>query len=541
MTSKLVLKTKPKSESTILNESNIINTSDSNIEAIYKKRKLRDAILLSPNAYVGPIESSEDFMYVLDETHEHMIKKKITFNPALFKIYDEILVNSRDHFIRMNDKIIMQEKINKGLLPDNIKIDKDRVYHPVKHIDVIINEETGEISIFNDGDGIDVCFHNEEKCYVPELIFSNLLTSGNYDADEERKIGGQFGLGAKLCNIFSTEFTIETVDSYRGLKYVQTSRNNMSIIEKPIITKCSKTAKPYTKISYKADYPKFGLNAINDDQTIELLKKRVYDIASTSHIGGSAKIIVSLNGEQLKIKSFERYVDMFIGSRGEAKRLYMALNDDWEIAVCGSSAFTEENDMTMIGEQISFVNSVCTYKNGKHVDYIESMISKKILKIMSESTKSKSVIPTLAQIKDNMTIFINCNIVNPKFTSQVKEQLSSNISQFGTKCEIDEETVKKLMSSQYGILEGAKQLALFKAQKDFSKSDSKGGKNKKIYLEKVDEAEYACDSLAKRKKCCLILTEGDSAKSSAVTAFGALSEEERKYYGIMPLRGKCER
>ena len=63
--------------------------------------------------------------------------------------------------------------------------------------------------------------HAKEKLYVPELIFGTLLTSSNYD-DEERKVtGGRNGYGAKLCNIFSTEFTIETACSESGRMFKQ--------------------------------------------------------------------------------------------------------------------------------------------------------------------------------------------------------------------------------------------------------------------------------------------------------------------------------
>ena len=54
--------------------------------------------------------------------------------------------------------------------------------------------------------------HEKEGIYIPELIFGNLLTSSNYDDDEKKVVGGRNGFGAKLCNIFSTEFTVETAD-----------------------------------------------------------------------------------------------------------------------------------------------------------------------------------------------------------------------------------------------------------------------------------------------------------------------------------------
>jgi len=57
--------------------------------------------------------------------------------------------------------------------------------------------------------------------YVPELIFGTLLTSSNYDDDQKKVTGGRNGYGAKLCNIFSTEFTIETACSDSGKVFKQ--------------------------------------------------------------------------------------------------------------------------------------------------------------------------------------------------------------------------------------------------------------------------------------------------------------------------------
>ena len=69
--------------------------------------------------------------------------------------------------------------------------------------------------------GIPVERHAVEKKYVPEMIFGTLLTSSNYD-DKQRKVtGGRNGYGAKLCNIFSTEFTVETSSSLSGKLFKQ--------------------------------------------------------------------------------------------------------------------------------------------------------------------------------------------------------------------------------------------------------------------------------------------------------------------------------
>lgn len=46
--------------------------------------------------------------------------------------------------------------------------------------------------------------------YVPTMIFGHLLTSSNYNDEEAKVTGGRNGFGAKLCNIFSNKFTVET-------------------------------------------------------------------------------------------------------------------------------------------------------------------------------------------------------------------------------------------------------------------------------------------------------------------------------------------
>lgn len=66
------------------------------------------------------------------------------------------------------------------------------------------------ISIWNNGEGIPIVEHKEEKMYVPTMIFGHLLTSSNYNDEEEKVTGGRNGYGAKLCNIFSTKFVVET-------------------------------------------------------------------------------------------------------------------------------------------------------------------------------------------------------------------------------------------------------------------------------------------------------------------------------------------
>ncbi len=89
--------------------------------------------------------------------------------------------------------------------------------------------------------------------------------------------GGRNGYGAKLANIFSTEFIIETCDGTRQRRYRQVFRSNMSVKETPKITNC-KASDNWTCVSFKPDLAKFGMEALDDD-TLALMRRRVYDLA----------------------------------------------------------------------------------------------------------------------------------------------------------------------------------------------------------------------------------------------------------------------
>jgi DNA topoisomerase-2 len=167
------------------------------IESKYQKKTQLEHILTRPDTYVGDIKLQTEKLYIHEEGK--IVKKEIQYVPALYKIFDEIIVNSSDN--TKNDKLC-------------------------KNIKISISAD--EISVYNDGTGIDVEIHKEYEIYVPELIFGHLLTSTNYDDTEKRVTGGRNGYGAKLTNIFSTFFSIETIDSKRKRKFYQEYSNNMS-------------------------------------------------------------------------------------------------------------------------------------------------------------------------------------------------------------------------------------------------------------------------------------------------------------------------
>jgi len=81
------------------------------------------------------------------------------------------------------------------------------------------------ITVKNDGKRVPIEIHKDHNIYVPELIFGVLLTGSNYDDTEKRVVGGMNGFGAKLTNVYSSEFIVEICDGSNYFK--QTWTHNM--------------------------------------------------------------------------------------------------------------------------------------------------------------------------------------------------------------------------------------------------------------------------------------------------------------------------
>lgn len=476
----------------------------------YQMMSDREHVLKKPDTYIGSTETDEEINWIIDDVTDpenpkmvHRAYKKI---PAIYKCFDEGIVNARDHEVRMQTNIAKSE--NASLASGASEAPK---MHPVKNIEVEIDRATGLITIMNDGNGIDVEKHPQHGIWIPEMIFGHLRTSTNYNDADIKTVGGRNGFGFKLVLIFSTYGKIETVDHVRGLKYTQEFKDNLSTICPPTIVK--QKGKPYTKVSFMLDYKRFGVDGLTDDM-FALLKKRVYDIAAVT----DKTVKVKFNTQPVPIRSFENYVNMFVKDV-DAKVIFESPSDRWEYALT----------LTPLGEftQVSFVNGIYTSKGGKHVEYILNQIVKKVCDVIEKKKKIK-VKP--ATIKEQLMLFVNCTVENPAFDSQTKECLTTTAAKFGSSCVVSDKFIDKVI--KLGVMDQAISLNDIKHTADAAKTDGK--KTRRVRgIPKLTDANEAGGP--RSAECTLILCEGDSAKSGVISG---LSQSARDFYGVYPLKGK---
>jgi DNA gyrase/topoisomerase IV subunit B len=459
----------------------------------YNKVSAREHVLIRPDTYVGSNEVTNEDLWIYDENK--IIKKNIKYNPAFLKIFDEALVNASDAHVNEYQLHLQDPHLH------------DKYCNTIK---VEYNKEEGYISVWNNaGDGIPVEEHPEHKTLVPSMIFGELLTSSNYDDATARKTGGRNGVGIKLCNIFSIKFIVEVVDNKNKKHFIQEWTNNMENIGKAYVKK-SILKNSSVKVTFYPDFKRFNIKDLDNDH-YNLFYRRVIDIA-----GMNPKLNVYFNDKKIECNNFKLYMELHYP---EEIIFLDDSNECWKIGII----YKQDSYDT-----ISFVNSINTYHGGTHVTHVTDQIYKYLMELIKK--KNKDIKITNQLLKDNLIFFINSSLENPTFSSQTKDNCTLKADKFGSKYEPNKTFLNKL--AKCGIVEQVIDFAKFKESSTLKKTDGK----KQVKLRGIPKLDDANKAGSKDSyKCSLILTEGDSAKTFAVSGLSVIG---RDYFGVFPLKGK---
>lgn len=425
-------------------------------------------VLKRPGRYLGSTKDHTEVVWI-PKTISGFEEKKCTYNPALIKMFDEVISNSVDESKRSESNL------------DTIKV---------------TIKDDGSLSVWDNG-GISVTKH-ETGIYMPELIFGNLRTGSNFDDTEQSTATGQNGEGSSLVNIFSTKFKVDTGDGKN--KYSQTFSNNLSQKTSPDI---SPSDKSFTKITFTPDYDRLGTSLTNDNRL--LIEKRVIDIA-----GCNPSLRVYLNGKQIKIKSFRDYISLY------GVEFIYGDNENWNIGVSSSEGF----------RHISFVNSTPSKTGGTHIDYISNQIVNKLREYFK---KKRKVDVKPSDIKNHLMLFIDATIINPRYSSQTKEDLITEIRDYKTEFVVTDKFINKLVKTDIiqSVLDWVEAKAFASNQAALRKLNKNNNKSTKGIVKFSDATKKG-----NREDCILFLAEGDSAASAI------RSTRDSSFMGVYPLRGK---
>jgi DNA topoisomerase-2 len=447
----------------------------------YSKMDPLDHILHRPDTYVGSTRPRQIEEYIsLSDKDFNIIKKPISFPPALLRIFIEPLSNAIDNVARSKKSKTLCTKIK-----------------------VNIDKETGKTTIWNDGQSIAVEIDEDEKCYNHSLIFGQLLTSSNYDDEEDRyNISGRNGVGAKACNIFSTYFKVKGVDPENSKEFEQEWRNNMKSPSEPKIKK-SKLKKGYTEVTWIPDFSRFKIKGYTQD-IIDLYCRYVVDAAMMTGVN------VYFNDILIPVKTLKDYSKLY--NTVEETDVLCINTPNANIVLMPSSQF----------QSVSFVNGVYTSLGGTHVDaWIEATLRPVVQKL----SKPKGVTYTIGDIKKFFKIFVVVRVINPEFESQSKHKLESPV-----KASVKQKDINTIL--RWSVIDDIKR------SKDMVVLKKLERKKKFVKIDGLDPANNEGPKLG--HECTLILVEGLAAKTYAVKGIevGAFGKKGRDWFGIYALRGK---
>jgi DNA topoisomerase II len=450
----------------------------------YVKKDPIDHVLTRPDMYVGSTRPRLVEEFVVINEQYHIEKRKITISPGILRIFVEVLSNAVDNWARSK-----QSKTK------------------CTEIRINIDEETGETSLWNNGNFIPIEMNDEEKCYNHTLIFGHLLTSENYDDNEDREdISGRNGLGVKCTNIFSGQFTVEGLDPINKKQFKQVWTHNMKTVGNPKVTN-TKEKKGYTKVTYLPDFKQFSVEGYTPD-ILSLYKKYIVDISMITGID------VYYNDKLIPVKMLQDYGKLY---NKEEKPSLIIKTSDCQVLL------TEANEF----EAISFANGVYTSLGGTHVEGWAEAIFRPLLKKLNKKGKPQL---NIKDVKQFFRLFVIATVKKPEFDSQSKNKLESP--------KVEAEVKKTHIASicKWPVMERLEDMIRSKELLVLKKVERKGKYTK---IESLDSANE--EGGPKSFECNLILVEGLSAKTyvSYGIGHGIFGKEGRNWNGIYALRGKC--
>jgi len=485
----------------------------------FKMLSPKEGVRRNPAQFLGDeLEFTNQDVYIANvekingETTIHIAQKNIIYSRAFEHLLMELLTNAMDNVMRSARK-----RVNKC---DLIEIEISRTKISVRN-----NGESIPFDKFlYDGTDAKIAELVKDR-YIIDVIFSELLSSSNYNDDKERITAGKFGYGAKVVNIFSKYFK---VSASNGKKlYEQEWRDGSERKTTPSITKLPEkyNGKFFTEVSYIPLFESFGIEEISDDM-MAAFEKLAIDTAMYTNIN------VRFNNRKYLINNLEEYVNYYYPNVDENNSLifskkYRTENKSIDFIVIPND-ITEENEFN----HISFVNGFFTSSGGKHVDkiykyvadYLCQYVNTNIQKITGTSDKYK-----IADIKKNLTIFVSMTMANPSCDT-AKTKL------IGDKCMDFLELTARFLSqaNSWGFIQ------------EFINSSVEKGKEIKVKIDKTMKRDTKIKKLKDANKkgdprCTLIICEGDSARGFADQGCHMGIEGTPAgwdFFGTYPLRGK---
>lgn len=391
-------------------------------------------------------------------------------------------------------------------------------------VDVVIHSDNS-ITVLDNGRGIPVDYHTEEKMSALQLVMTTLHAGGKFDNSSYKVSGGLHGVGVSCVNALSTVLKVEV---YRNNKiYFMEFHRGIPLED---VKEIGITDRIGTKVTFKPDYEIFETL----EYSFDILSKRLRELAFLNK-----GITISITDERPEgkvnvfcypggLSSFIKYLDENKLSLNPQPICFSQLKDGIEIEIA-----MEYND-SYIENIFSFANNINTIDGGTHLSGFKKGLTRVINNYIVKNNlmKNNKIEIKGEDLREGLTAIVSVKLPNPQFEGQTKGKLGNSdmlgiveasvVDMLGNFLEenptISRKIVDKCVNSAIAreAARKARQLARRKTVMDG------GGLPGKL----------ADCSERDPSKSEIFLVEGDSAGGSAKMG------RERTFQAILPLKGK---
>jgi DNA gyrase subunit B len=391
-----------------------------------------------------------------------------------------------------------------------------------KNIEVVINKD-GSVSVTDDGRGIPVDIHPEEKKSALEVVMTVLHAGGKFDKRVYKVSGGLHGVGVSVVNALSEWLVAEV---YRdGKIYRQKYERGVPVTPVEVV---GTTNKRGTKVTFlpdklifkntKFDFERLAermreLAFLNPEVTITLEDKRTGQKEVFHYTGGIVEFVKYVNSTKKPLHPDVIYIT------GEKEGVYVDVGIQ----------YTDEYMDTIL----SYVNDINTIEGGTHVSGFKAALTRTLNTYAQKNNLLKSKIELIGDdFREGLTAIISVKVPEPQFEGQTKTKLGNS----EVKSIVESIVADGLME----YLEHNPTTARKILEKCIRAAEAREAARKARELVRRKNALDSGGLPGKLADCSIndpelteiFIVEGDSAGGSAKQA------RDRQFQAILPIKGK---
>jgi DNA gyrase subunit B len=380
------------------------------------------------------------------------------------------------------------------------------------------------ITVVDNGRGIPVDYHKQEKKSAAEVVMTKLHAGGKFDSNAYKVSGGLHGVGVSCVNFLSETLQLEIWRD--GKTYEQEYKRGIPVVK---LEQTGKTRKRGTKVTFKPDPQIFDVSEFSFDKLSERLREKAFlnkgirititderDATERKHEfyykGGIAEFVKHLNKNKAVLHDkpiyFERVADAL----------------SIEVAIQYNDAYDEK--------VYSFANNINTVDGGTHLSGFRSAFTRTINTYAQSSGLAKNFKGTLSgdDVREGLVAVISVKLPQPQFEGQTKGKLNSDVKG------AVESFLNERLSEYFEQNPTVARKIVGKAI-DAARAREAARKAREIVRKGIIGSTMLPGKLADCQErdpslCELYIVEGDSAGGSAKQG------RDRRNQAVLPLKGK---